>query len=152
MLKLSKLTDYAVVIMAQLAREPQRLYTTKALADELGLPRPTVSKLLKMLIKAELLVSQRGVQGGYQLAKEAHRITVSDLIAAIEGPVAMTECSLEDSQCDLISQCGVANNWQRVTLAVHQLLASVTLTQLAQTQPIKLPWIQIQTLTLHDAG
>ena len=69
MLKLSKLTDYAVVIMAQLAREPQRLYTTKALADELGLPRPTVSKLLKMLIKAELLVSQRGVQGGYQLAK-----------------------------------------------------------------------------------
>ena len=152
MLRLSKLTDYAVVIMAQLAREPQRLYTTKALADELGLPRPTVSKLLKMLIKADLLVSQRGVQGGYQLAKEAHRITVSDLIAAIEGPVAMTECSLEDSQCDLINQCGVANNWQRVTLAVHQLLASVTLAQLAQTQPIKLPWIQKQTLTLHDVG
>ncbi len=151
-LRLSKLTDYAVVLMAQLAREPGRLYASAELAETLGLPKPTVSKLLKMLVKSQLLVSRRGTQGGYQLAKAAHRITVSDLIAAIEGPVAMTECSLEDSQCDLISQCGVANNWQRVTLAVHQLLASVTLAQLAQTQPIKLPWIQIQTLTLHDVG
>ena len=138
--------------MAQLAREPGRLYASAELAETLGLPKPTVSKLLKMLVKADLLVSRRGTQGGYQLAREAHRITVSDLIAAIEGPVAMTECSLEDSQCDLISQCGVANNWQRVTLAMHQLLASVTLTQLAQTQPIKLPWVQIQALTLHEAG
>ena len=79
------MTDYAVVIMAQLARDPQRLYTTAELADELNLPRPTVSKLLKMLIKADLLISKRGVQGGYQLAKEAHRIVASDLIIAIEG-------------------------------------------------------------------
>lgn len=152
MLRLSKLTDYAVVIMAQLAREPQRLYTTKALADELGLPQPTVSKLLKMLIKAELLISQRGVQGGYQLAKEAHRIVASDLIIAIEGPLAMTECSLAKHQCDRVAHCGVADNWQRVTQAIHQLLASVTLAQLAQTQPIKLPWVQIQALNLYQAS
>ncbi|MDR9469365.1 SUF system Fe-S cluster assembly regulator [Marinospirillum sp.] len=150
MLKLSKMTDYAVVLSAQMARHPERLYAAADLADEIGLPRPTVSKLLKMLVKAELLVSRRGTQGGYQLARSASAITASDLIAAIEGPVAMTECSLEDSRCDLISQCGVANNWQRVTLAVHQLLASVTLAQLAQTQPIKLPWVQIQALTLHE--
>lgn len=152
MLRLSKLTDYAVVIMAQMAREPQRLYTTKALADELGLPRPTVSKLLKMLIKAELLVSWRGVQGGYQLAKEAHQIVASDLIIAIEGPLAMTECSLAKHQCDRVAHCGVADNWQRVTQAIHQLLASVTLAQLAQTQPIKLPWVQIQALNLYQAS
>jgi FeS assembly SUF system regulator len=152
MLKLSKMTDYAVVISAQMARHPERLYAAADLADEIGLPKPTVSKLLKMLVKAELLVSRRGTQGGYQLLRSAAAITASDLIAAIEGPVAMTECSLEDSQCDLISQCGVATNWQRVTQAIHELLASVTLAQLAQKQPIKLPWVQIQTLTLHEAG
>lgn len=152
MLKLSKMTDYAVVLSAQLAREPDRWYAATELAEQLGLPRPTVSKLLKTLVKADLLQSRRGTQGGYQLSRSASAITASDLIAAIEGPVAMTECSLEDSQCDLISQCGVATNWQRVTQAVHQLLASVTLAQLAQTQPIKLPWVQIQALTLHEAG
>lgn len=152
MLKLSKLTDYAVVIMAQLAREADHQYAAAELAEVIGLPKPTVSKLLKMLVKAELLVSRRGTQGGYQLARPASAITASDLISAIEGPVAMTECSLQDSQCDLISQCGVADNWQRVTQAVHQLLASVTLAQLAQKQPIKLPWLQIQALTLHEAG
>lgn len=152
MLKLSKMTDYAVVLSAQMARHPERLYAAADLAEEIGLPKPTVSKLLKMLVKAELLVSKRGTQGGYQLARSAAAITASDLIAAIEGPVAMTECSLEDSQCDLISQCGVATNWQRVTQAIHELLASVTLAQLAQKQPIKLPWVQIQTLTLHEVG
>lgn len=152
MLRLSKLTDYAVVIMAQLAREPQRLYTTKELADELSLPRPTVSKLLKMLMNAELLSSKRGVQGGYQLAKAAHLIAASDLIVAIEGPLAMTECSLAEHQCDRIEHCGVADNWQRVTQAIHQLLASISLAQLAQKHPIKLPWVQIQALNLHEAG
>lgn len=152
MLRLSKLTDYAVVIMAQLAREPQQLCTTKELADELGLPHPTVSKLLKMLLKAELLTSKRGAQGGYQLAKAAHSISASDLIVAIEGPLAMTECSLAEHQCDRIEHCGVADNWQRVTLAIQQLLASVSLAQLAQKQPIKLPWVQIQTLTLDEVS
>ena len=152
MLRLSKVPDYAVVIMAQLAREPQRLYTTKELADELSLPRPTVSKLLKMLMNAELLSSKRGVQGGYQLAKAAHLIAASDLIVAIEGPLAMTECSLAEHQCDRIEHCGVADNWQRVTQAIHQLLASISLAQLAQKHPIKLPWVQIQALNLHEAG
>ncbi|WP_114417602.1 SUF system Fe-S cluster assembly regulator [Marinospirillum perlucidum] len=152
MLKLSKLTDYAVVIMAQLARDSEHQYAAAELAEDIGLPKPTVSKLLKMLVKADLLVSRRGTQGGYQLARPASAITASDLIAAIEGPVAMTECSLEDSQCDLISQCGVATNWQRVTQAIHQLLASVTLAQLAQTQPIKLPWVQIQALSVYETS
>lgn len=151
MLRLSKLTDYAVVIMAQLAREPGRLYAAADLSDELGLPKPTVSKLLKMLVRAELLISRRGTQGGYQLARPASHILASDLIAAIEGPVAMTECSLDLHQCDLAAQCGVADNWQRVTQAIQQLLASVTLAQLAQTHPIRLPWVQIQALALNDS-
>lgn len=152
MLRLSKLTDYAVVLMAQLAREPGRLYASVELAEALGLPKPTVSKLLKMLVKADLLISRRGTQGGYQLARPANRIMASDLIAAIEGPVAMTECSLELHHCDLVGQCGVSDNWQRVTQAIQQLLASVSLAQLAQQQAIKLPWVQIQTLTLHEVG
>ncbi|WP_416885639.1 SUF system Fe-S cluster assembly regulator [Marinospirillum sp.] len=150
MLKLSKLTDYAVVLAAQMAQAPEQLYTAAQLAELLGLPKPTVSKLLKMLVKAHLLSSQRGTQGGYQLARPAHQIMASDLIAAIEGPVAMTDCSQDAHQCSLAAQCGVADNWQRVTQAMHQLLASVSLAQLAHTQPIRLPWVQIQALSVQD--
>ncbi len=143
MLKLSKLTDYAVVLMAHLARHPRDRFAAQELAEATGLPHPTVSKLLKLLVKAGLLDSQRGAQGGYQLLRSAQSISASDLILAIEGPVAMTECSLDDAQCDLLGQCGVASNWQRVTLAVHQLLASVSLAELAQPQAIRLPWRKI---------
>lgn len=152
MLKLSKLTDYAVVIMAQLAREPDQLYAAADLASVLNLPKPTVSKLLKMLMQAGLLYSRRGIQGGYQLSRSASLITTSDLIAAIEGPVAMTECSLGEHQCDLADNCSVANNWQRVTQAIHQLLASVTLAQLAQDKPIRLPWVQFQVQQLKPVA
>ncbi|SDL07155.1 transcriptional regulator, BadM/Rrf2 family [Franzmannia pantelleriensis] len=149
MLKLSRMTDYAAVVMAHIARHPQQPHAAAELADAVHLPHPTVSKTLKSLVRAGLLVSQRGAQGGYRLARGAHEITASDIIAAIEGPVAMTECSHADGDCDLVATCGVADNWQRVSLAVRTLLDSVTLAHLAQTTPIKLPvQLPIQTVTL----
>ena len=149
MLKLSKLTDYAAVVMAQIARQPEQSYAAAELAEAVNLPHPTVSKTLKMLVRAGLLISQRGVQGGYRLARPANQITASDIIAAIEGPVAMTDCSHAGGGCDLAGSCGVADNWQRVSLAIRTLLDSVTLAHLAQTTPIKLPvQLPIQSVSL----
>ncbi|WP_346797748.1 SUF system Fe-S cluster assembly regulator [Halomonas sp. Bachu 37] len=149
MLKLSRLTDYAAVVMAQIARHPQQAHTTAELAQAVQLPHPTVSKTLKMLVRAGLLKSQRGSQGGYQLARAASRITAADIIAAIEGPVAMTECSQAEGDCELAATCGVADNWQRVSLAIRGLLDSVTLAHLAATSPIKLPvQLPIQSVSL----
>ncbi|WP_148254585.1 SUF system Fe-S cluster assembly regulator [Aidingimonas lacisalsi] len=149
MLKLSRLTDYAAVIMAQIARHPDYPHAAAELAEAVTLPYPTVSKTLKMLVKANLLVSQRGAQGGYLLARPASDISASDIISAMEGPVAMTECSHADGDCELMATCGVADNWQRVSQAIRTFLDGVTLAHLAQTTPIKLPvHLPIQTVTL----
>ncbi|MGL6251327.1 MAG: SUF system Fe-S cluster assembly regulator, partial [Billgrantia desiderata] len=99
MLKLSRLTDYAAVILAQIARHPEQPHAATELAETVQLPHPTVSKTLKMLVKAGLLESRRGAQGGYSLARPASRITAIDIITAIEGPVAMTECSHAEGDC-----------------------------------------------------
>ncbi|MGQ4880475.1 SUF system Fe-S cluster assembly regulator [Billgrantia sp. LNSP4103-1] len=149
MLKLSRLTDYAAVILAQIARHPEQSHAAAELAETVQLPHPTVSKTLKMLVKAGLLESRRGAQGGYSLARPASRITAIDIITAMEGPVAMTECSHAGGDCDLLSTCGVSDNWQRVSLAVRTLLDSVTLAHLADTTPIKLPvQLPIQSVSL----
>ncbi|MFI0474554.1 SUF system Fe-S cluster assembly regulator [Halomonas sp. HMF6819] len=149
MLKLSRLTDYAAVVMAQIARHPETPHAAADLAGTVNLPHPTVSKTLKMLVKAGLLTSQRGAQGGYRLARPASKITAADIIAAIEGPVAMTECSHAEGECELAGSCGVSDNWQRVSIALRTLLESVTLSHLADTSPIKLPIaLPIQTISL----
>ncbi|MDP3534097.1 SUF system Fe-S cluster assembly regulator [Halomonas sp. M1] len=153
MLKLSRLTDYAAVVMAQIARYPHDSHTAAGLAEAVQLPHPTVSKTLKMLVKAGLLESQRGAQGGYRLARPASHITAAEIISAIEGPVAMTECSQAEGECELAATCGVADNWQRVSLAIRTLLESVTLAHLADTTPIKLPvQLPIQTINLSAAS
>ncbi|WP_110666190.1 SUF system Fe-S cluster assembly regulator [Salinicola halophilus] len=151
MLKLSKLTDYAAVIMAQIARDPRRAHTASELSERANLPYPTVGKTLKMLAKAGLVVSRRGSHGGYALARTPEDISASDIIVAIEGPIGMTECSHADGECDLMDVCGVADNWQRVSMAIRTLLDGVTLAHLAQTSPIKLPvHLPIQSVTLSD--
>ncbi|MCS2609888.1 SUF system Fe-S cluster assembly regulator [Halomonas dongshanensis] len=149
MLKLSRMTDYAAVVMAHIARFPHMPHAATDIADAVQLPHPTVSKTLKSLVRAGLLTSQRGAHGGYRLARPASRITAADIIAAIEGPVAMTECSQEQGDCELAATCGLADNWQRVSLAMRTLLESVTLAHLADSTPLKLPvQLPIQSITI----
>ncbi|WP_110600656.1 SUF system Fe-S cluster assembly regulator [Salinicola lusitanus] len=153
MLKLSKLTDYAAVIMAQIARDPDQAHTASELAARVKLPHPTVGKTLKMLAKSGLLESRRGSHGGYVLSRSPADITASDIIAAIEGPIGMTECSHADGECGLLDSCGVADNWQRVSQAIRTLLDGVTLAHLAQSSPLKLPvQLPIQSVTLPTAS
>ena len=130
MLRMSKLTDYATVVLAHLARAGGRLHSAADVAAATGLAVPTVSKLLKLLTRAGLVASVRGAQGGYRLARPAEQISAADVIDALEGPVAITACSSADVQCDLEAVCRVGSAWQRINTAIRLALKDVSLTQL----------------------
>src|SRR5512139_742863 len=128
MLRISKMTDYGVVLATHLAaaREAQPV---SDLALETRIPQPTVSKVLKALTKAGVVVSQRGAHGGYMLARPPEETHVLDVITALEGPVAVTECSDESSEgsCEYETGCGVRANWVLINEAVQRALRGITL-------------------------
>ncbi|MGB1159750.1 MAG: SUF system Fe-S cluster assembly regulator [Alphaproteobacteria bacterium] len=132
-MKLSRLTDYAVILLTKLSFGDGEPASAARLSEELMLPQPTVSKLLKMLTKAELVSSQRGATGGYALTRSAEAISIGDVIAAIEGPVALTAC-IDDSEedvCGVQSFCGMRGNWVLVNAAVNDALNKVKLSEMA---------------------
>lgn len=131
MLRISKLTDYGTVILACLAQQPDRMLTATEVADRTKIGLPTVSKLLKKLQRAGLVVSTRGSHGGYQLSQPASEITAARILDALEGPFALTECSGEHSSCGIASSCRVGHTWQRVNAAIRRALTDVTLAQLS---------------------
>lgn len=131
MLRMGKLTDYATVVLASLAQEPDRHRAAGELADRTRLSRPTVSKVLKGLQRAGLVISSRGAQGGYRLARTPERITAAQILDVFEGPIAITECSGASSQCGIERQCRVGGSWQRINAAIRRALEDVTLQQLA---------------------
>jgi FeS assembly SUF system regulator len=131
MLRISKLTDYATVILARLAAEPGRRYTAAQIAGETHLAAPTVSKLLKQLHRRGLVTSTRGLHGGYLLARPAAEISAAQILDALEGPVALTECASSENHCCIESSCLVGRAWQRVNLAIRRSLQEITLLELA---------------------
>jgi FeS assembly SUF system regulator len=130
MLRISKLTDYATLILAHLADDAGALLTAVELAERSHVGVATVSKVLKELQRAGLVDSTRGAHGGYILARPAGAISAADIIDAVEGPVALTECVSHPGQCGLESSCRVGSSWQRVNAAIRRALGEVTLTQL----------------------
>jgi FeS assembly SUF system regulator len=130
MLRMSKLTDYGTMVLAQLAANDGHLSTAGQVADATHLGQPTVSKLLKSLAHAGLVVSTRGVQGGYALARSAESISAAEIIDALEGPVAITECSSTTGGCDLESYCRVGMAWQRINRSIRKALEGVSLADL----------------------
>lgn len=131
MLRFSKLTDYATVILAHLANAPERLHAAAEVAEHTRLALPTVSKLLKELQRAGLVTSTRGAHGGYQLTRSPSAISAATILDALEGPVAITECSGKDSHCGIESVCRVGKAWQRVNAGIRRALNDITLAQLA---------------------
>jgi FeS assembly SUF system regulator len=127
MLKLSKMTDYATVILSVIAREKLRVHGALEIAEATGIALPTVSKILKILTRAGVLSSTRGAKGGYTLAREPERITVATVISALEGPIALTECSVSHKGCDQASGCRIQGNWHLINQKIAQALESVTL-------------------------
>jgi FeS assembly SUF system regulator len=131
MLRLSKLSDYGTVIMAHMAREPARSYSAGELAEAVSLARPTVTKLLKLLAREQLLVSQRGAKGGYMLARTPEEISIAQIIDAVDGRFGMTECCSSAGLCVQETVCSVRANWQRINRVIRDTLASVTLGEFA---------------------
>lgn len=131
MIKLSKLTDYAVVILAEMSAGEGRLLTASGLSEKTGLPEPTVAKVLKLLARAELISSSRGVNGGYALSKVPTEINMASVIAALEGPVQLTSCVDGTDECCSHSQsCSMKGKWNPVNDAMQKALENVSLAQM----------------------
>jgi FeS assembly SUF system regulator len=144
MLRISRLTDYATVILAMLAEHPERVHTATAVAEHTRIAAPTVSKLLKQLARTGLVTSTRGLHGGYQLARPAAQISAAAILDALEGPVALTDCAVGQGNCDIEENCRVGRVWQRLNLAIRRSLYEVSLAQLAgiDTTQVRLPSLE----------
>ncbi|MDH3286053.1 MAG: SUF system Fe-S cluster assembly regulator [Acidobacteriota bacterium] len=133
MLRITKQSDYGIVLMTHFAADAARsVHNARDLAAAAGLPLPTVSKILKALARADLLASHRGVKGGYRLARDPEEISVAEIITALEGPIAMTECLDHDAaDCDIEHRCPARTNWQRINHVVREALDAVSLSEMA---------------------
>jgi FeS assembly SUF system regulator len=130
MLRVTRLTDYATVVLTVLAHRPGTVLSAPELAEAAGLETTTVAKVLKPLAQAGLVEGFRGAGGGYRLARDAAAITLVEVVEAMEGPLAMTECSIHAGNCGIESSCGVRANWRRINDVVADALRGVTLAQM----------------------
>lgn len=133
MIRISRLTDYGIVLLTHMATHPDQVHTANEAAAEAHLPLPTVSKLLRLLTREGLLASHRGVNGGYGLARRPAEVTVAEIVAKLEGPIAITACAAPAaSDCAHETLCPVRGHWNLINLAVRQALESITLADLAR--------------------
>ena len=146
MFRVSRLTDYATVVMTCIAAHPDDVLSTAQIAEEAHLELPTVSKLLKSLGHAGLVESFRGVNGGYRLARPASDISVADIVEAMEGPLGMTECSMSEGHCEREKQCGVRGSWQRINNVLDNALRSMSLADML-CPTVRTP---VATAAFHD--
>jgi len=117
MLRLSKLTDYATVILSFMAKNNERVCAAMELATATGIALPTVSKILKALVNAKVLISTRGAKGGY----------------------AVTECSISQQGCEQAAGCNISGHWNVINLAIYNALESVTLADMIKPQETLIP-------------
>ncbi|MGE3622725.1 MAG: SUF system Fe-S cluster assembly regulator [Bdellovibrionales bacterium] len=128
MIKLSRLTDYAFTLLTQMVGGDKAMWAASDLAERTGLPLPTVSKVLKQLAKSQIVQAQRGAAGGYSLVKKAHEISVAMVVEAMDGPIALTECTESgDHNCSVESVCAMRSKWSKINRAVRHALETVSL-------------------------
>jgi FeS assembly SUF system regulator len=127
MIILSRLADYGVIVASELAAAPERQVNAAHVAADTRLPRATVSKLLKALAHAGVVTSSRGTTGGYRLARPAERISIAEVVAAIDGAIGVTQCTSHRPDCDRTTFCPTRPHWQRINAAVSTALGAVTL-------------------------
>lgn len=137
MIRVSRLADYASVVMACLARHAGEIVPAAQVGEETHLEAPTVSKLLKQLARAGLVESFRGATGGYRLAKSAQEISLAEIVEALDGPIGLTECSIGHAGCDRQPYCTVARDWQGVGTAIDNALRAVSLADMLRRQPAR---------------
>lgn len=138
MIKLSRLTDYSIVLLAQMALEGKGVLAASTLAEKTFLPLPTVSKVLKQLTKVGIITAQRGASGGYSLARDPKDISIATLIEAMDGPITITECAgphREDQGCSVRETCPAHGNWTKVNTAIRSALQAVSLADMTTKGP-----------------
>jgi FeS assembly SUF system regulator len=133
MLRISKLTDYAIVMLSAMAKDKAEIHAAMEISSATGIALPTVSKILKLLLNGGVLVSTRGAKGGYVLAREPDSITVAAVIAAMEGPIALTECSISHEGCEQSSGCEIRGNWSVINQTIQKALESVSLADMTRS-------------------
>jgi FeS assembly SUF system regulator len=132
MFRLNRLTDYAVVVMAQMSLRGDQVRTASQISRDTGVPLPTVAKLLNALARENLVASHRGAAGGYALSKPAEEITVAEIVQALEGPIALTACVDGSAEsCGSEPLCPMRGNWDKVNKAIRHALNGVTLADMA---------------------
>jgi FeS assembly SUF system regulator len=132
MFRITRLTDYGVLLMSELAQTEERVLNAAALAARAHLPAPSVSKILQLLLRDGLLTSVRGAGGGYRLTRPAAEISIRDIIVALEGPIALTECSLDHNQCEQQEYCNTRGNWHVINQVVRGTLGDISLADMIQ--------------------
>jgi len=135
MLRMSKLADYAFIILARMSAEKTHTWSAACLSNATTLPLPTVAKLMKLLAKGGIVIPQRGAAGGYVLSRLPAEISIADIIEAVDGPISLTECAgvaLGKTECDCaVAVCPIKENWGRVNTAIRRSLEIVFLSDLA---------------------
>ena len=162
MFRLSRMTDYGIVLLAHLASQRERSaealppQNARDLARQVDLPLPVVSKVLKQLARNGVLESHRGAKGGFTLERRPQDLSVAELVAAVDGPVALTQCAIDPGACDHERTCAVRSPWQVINQVVENALSEVSLADLvspafsAQHAPLAL--IQSQMSPLIPIG
>lgn len=149
MIKMSKLADYAFVILTRMVAREAASWAASDLAEKTGLPGPTVAKIMKMLAKSQIVTAQRGALGGYRLSRPANQINVATVIRAIDGPIALTECVDEgEPDCAVQNFCPMHGGWDLVNRAVVNALEGVTLAEMVQRG---LPQMVAEPVVSHSA-
>jgi len=147
MIRINRETDYAIGILTRMARDPRRRYTAPALAEARGLPLPVVGKILKTLVRGGVLVSYRGAKGGYGLARTPESVSVAEVIAALEGPIALTECVEEGvDACQYGDHCTVSTNWGHINRVVRQALEGISLADMSGSAAMADPEANVHSL------
>ncbi len=132
MIRLNRLTDYAIVVLSQMAQDRETVRTATQVSRGTGVPLPTVAKLLKTLARSGILASHRGANGGYTLGYAPEDISVAQIVGALEGPIALTACvDGSDDNCGVESLCPMRGNWNKVNAAIRQALGDISLADMA---------------------
>ncbi len=151
MIRLNKMTDYAVVMLSHLAVHSDRVVTAAQLARDSTLPLPSVSKLMKQLSKTGILTSHRGASGGYRLGRAPKDISVAEIVTILEGPIALTACIKgADTSCGAMPQCSLSGHWNQVNHAIQVALDSVSLADLLNTTYVRAPKELISKIKSRD--
>ena len=132
MLRLSKMTDYATVLLSAMAEAPEAIRNASELAALTGVSPPTVRKTLKMLAGSGLIESLRGAGGGYRLERRPEKISMADIVSAMEGPIAMTQCSSHQGLCALEPRCRIRRHWQIINQNIIDSLKALSLADLTR--------------------